>query len=350
MEDHSVLQIHFNDNLEPGTTLPPHLRPYKSADITATPAQLTKQASHTLPVLDNAAIASTLQGTNPIEPATLPGNTIKVVEDPDNPQSWKYIFSPNQLYGDNWLDQHQLVYAAYARNAVVDFAASVAGALNKRTEDLLLTGFESIRHIMRDALDKRAAVLNPAESSMPVIKAEPIGAKRETLDELRVLTEEVRQDGLLQNNVEQFFYNLESQELEHEYAMLRWNTLPYNLRKIYFKPELKKAVEAALYAVRQQSRTPDSVEDGVLFTDLITRRDRDDFVELVAGYLRKNIYRGSSYGRAKWQSEEIEKEINRLKYKFSRYALIPNLQRQMTGPNRTRQMRTIPRENIINPI
>jgi len=260
---------------------------------------------------------TTMNNTEPIRPRA---NNARVIQDPDNPTVWRYVFHPSEMYSKNWLNQHELRYAAFLRATVIDFVRSVAGGLNRRLEDLLETGFEDITRIMRDATSRHELALYGRTTTL-VTDFEQDDITDATRRELEDLTQLVRDagDGVTSLDIARFMHNLTYRNQQHEYAVMRWLTLPYNLRRIYFKPSLKTAVEYALDQVRDFAQIDTSYD--VLFSDLLAGDKHTDFVRLVVANMRQIYYEGvRGANRTLGEGAQIQEKLDNIASTFVGYA------------------------------
>lgn len=264
---------------------------------------------------------STGAGAQPLEPVKRSGNT-RLLRDPTDASKWRYSFHPEQEYGEDWINQHELAYAAFVRNAVVDFARSVAGELNRSLNDVLETGFGDIEDIMRDAMQRQSRYFKASDAEALSAEPQPIGdVAPETLKELQNLSRLVRNGELVSRDLELLLHNSRQREMSSEYARVRFLTLPYNLRRFYFKPSLKAAVEKSLQDIREIANIDEQVPTSQLFSDLVSSESHNLFVQLVAKHLEIIFYRASPYGRTNVMAKRLENELEEiLARNFLRYS------------------------------
>ena len=256
------------------------------------------------------------KGIEPIRPGL---RRARVVADPDRSGQWRYVFHPREQYGPNWLTQHEMRYAQFLRKATVDFARSVAGGVNRKLTDLLETGFEDITHIMRDATARHELALYGRASSQP---SDELGdVTEETQRELAALTELVRSadERVTARDIALMMHSLTLRNQRHEYAVVRWMTLPYNMHSVYFKPQLKTAVE---YALEQIHSYNPAMEESMaeLFSELIGGPRRTDFVKLVVLNLRKIYYASvGGYNRTFAEGRQLDEDLANAAKEFASY-------------------------------
>lgn len=262
---------------------------------------------------------STMQPKGSIEPIRPGLRRARVVQDPDRSGVWRYVFHPREMYGPNWLDQHEMRYAQYLRKAVVDFARSVAGGVNRQLKDLLETGFDDITGIMRDATARHEMALYGRTSSSPSAELEDV--TEETMRELQALTALVREAGpdITARDVQMMLHNLSHRNQQHEYSVVRWMTLLYNTHSIYFRPALKTAVEYSLARIKEFNPAMEE-SFGELFSELIGGNRRTDFVQLVVLNLRKIYYSSvGGYNRTFREGERLDEDVENAALRFSNY-------------------------------
>ena len=260
---------------------------------------------------------STMDRRNHIEPIEPTYRRANIVRDPAKANSYQYIFHPAEAYSDvDWLNQHEMRYAAFLRMGVVDFARSVAGAMNRKLNDMLETGFEDINSIMRDAA-RRGDLAMKGQSSDTL--RPPAELSEFARNELTALTNLIRNENpaIVERDVA-LLLSLIHQKQEHANAIVRWSTLPYNLQKFYYKENLKTAIEFSLDNICDiiNRRIP----FGELFSDLIAGPHRIDFVRQVSLQLKKIFYDGvGGYNRTAAEGEAIGRDIRNSLMDFRQY-------------------------------
>lgn len=292
-------------------------------------------------------IGALTRGDNPVEPIKPPGSNARVFADPKSANKYfKYVFHPEDQYpGQNWLDQHEMVVASYSRNAVVAFAKTVQGKC--RRKDLLVTGFEDILSIMRDAIQRSRSnwiPQNPAGTEVKEEIPDEIAVSPAALQELKKLTEFLRANSIATADAPQLMQNLRLQDNIEAYAAVRFLTLPYNLKSIYFHDDLSAAVEEALDAIRTIAGVPQSVSDGKMFSDLIAGSLHTQFAILTARYLQRNSYEAAAYGQTAVRAKQLTNDLNQQLIKFSRYSISTDSQTPVP------MFRTTPAERMEIPL
>lgn len=277
---------------------------------------------------------STMDRPNHIEPIEPTYRRANITRDPANPNNWKYIFHPGEVYSDtNWLNQHEVRYATFLRMGVVDFARSVAGGTNRKLIDMLDTGFDDINSIMRDSAHRGDLVMKGRFSEAPLPPAE---LSEVTRKELADLTAFIRNEDekVVAGDVLRLLSMIQQRNQEHAKEIVRWSTLPYNLQKFYYKENLKTAVEYSLDNICDIARR--RIPFGELFSDLIAGPKRTDFVRLVAAQLKLIFHGGiGGYNKTAKESDDLKLDIQNCLMDFRRYypGVRPELDETIESPS-----------------
>jgi hypothetical protein len=275
-----------------------------------------------------------------------------------------YTFNPRQFYGEHFVDAHSLQFAHFMRNKLIDFVRQVAGHRDLSYKDLLQTGFEDITELMRLSLGNPsdlAGAVNNAPTvqitntgaganiqppAMPEVvdgdddddestdiemrvggratladPREPSGAykmfnrssryKSNAVAELVELAKVLNGFGS-PNDIIRVYRYLQTRQERYDYTVVKWLTLPMNLKELYFKDNLKAAVDTALNHVATLRQS--SVD--TLFTDLLYSTQCSVFAELVARYMDRTQWNRTLGDKRIKEGELIREEIKELAYRL----------------------------------
>jgi len=209
---------------------------------------------------------------------------------------YKFHFHPDQAYGEQWVDEHKLAYAAFMRDPIISFVRSVAGEQGQKDANAFLkTGFEDIMKIMRSSLPQTfdmfpggaggGGTLSLGGGSGPdppgkgTIVRNPNVFNQAAMEELKDIVEVLQSYGRAEDALRAYAY-LSRQSAVRDAAVVQWLTLPMNLGQIYFVDTLKSAIEDALEDIRTYKPLP---EGGTFFEEILAvTLDTDLYKRLVS--------------------------------------------------------------------
>lgn len=222
------------------------------------------------------------------------------------------------------LATHQLRYGEFLHSRLINYVQSVAGNLGLQVRDLLRTGFEEVGSILSYASrmpDEAAAVAAapaaPAMAPPGAGGAAPGGGAALTIDGYGKETLEhfVQVARLLQTNfggsvadAQRLMQSAELRQAREYQATFRWLTLPLNLSRVYFSPDLKAMTELAL--VPLSAKNFSSIAE--CFDYLLDSTALPVFAQLVARMIQQNRSFNTRSGGTHFQMNMLQEQINRL--------------------------------------
>lgn len=244
---------------------------------------------------------------------------------------FKFHFHPEQAYGEQWIEEHSLVFAAFMRNPIIDFVRSVAGQQQHKDENVYLrTGFEDIHSIMRASLPDTYDMFQggtsggtfsltgpppPPGPDSKAIVTNPNVFSKTAMEELKDIVNVLSSYGRGEDALRAFSY-LQRRSAQRDFAIVKWLTLPMNLGEIYFTNDLKSAIEDALVAVHNASRIEN---DNTLFAEILHARTlRNVFKRIVSKRLDIDKYAARAGAKTKHTREALETQYTELLFEFSR--------------------------------
>jgi len=295
-------------------------------------------------------------------------------------------FHPAQVYGENFVEEHALAFAAFMRSQLISFVRTVAGMRGLTANDLLQTGFEDLTRLMRETLPKTFDLYLPSTStfgSAPTSTTRPEGqggfedvvesedeetdtstnarlqpkllpdeSKIQTLSNnytAQAISELVNLAELLKGfgdgtDVLRVFRYLQNRQGRYDFAVVKWMTLPMNIGQIYFKDTLKAAIENALAHVVRLRNSPDN---GTLFAEILNSDQSNTFAQLVARYLDKFQYNRTYGDKRVKEGEAIEREIEKLAWRLRSEGSPVGSTSALSGPRNAQNTLT---SNDFNPM
>jgi len=108
---------------------------------------------------------------------------------------------------------------------------------------------------------------------------------------------------------------LQTRSERYDHALVKWLTLPMNLSQLYFKDNLKAAIENALSHVL---RLRNQQDNGTLFAEILNSDQSNVFAQLVARYLDQFQFNRTVGDKRMKEGEGIQRDIDRLAYRMLR--------------------------------
>jgi hypothetical protein len=106
---------------------------------------------------------------------------------------------------------------------------------------------------------------------------------------------------------------LQTRSERYDFALVKWLTLPMNLSQLYFKDNLKGAIENALSHVL---RLRNQQDNGALFAEILNSNQSNDFAQLVARYLDQFQFNRTVGDKRMKEGETIQRDIDRLAFRL----------------------------------
>lgn len=323
--------------------------------VTATGnAPSTRPVNDLVPLVPVDAQLPSLESAEPIRFGT--GGKKKpvlTVQGADGKTTTYLSFHPAQVYGENFVEEHALAFAAFMRSQLISFVRSVAGMRGLTANDLLQTGFEDLTQLMRETLPKTFDLYLPSTStfgSAPTSTTEPQekleGDDEDSDTDLDINLNARLQSNLLPNEKEirklsdkytgqavselvnlaqllqgfgdgtdvlRVFRYLQNRQGRYDFAVVKWLTLPMNIGQFYFKDTLKAAIENALAHVVRLRSVPDN---GTLFAEILNSDQSNTFAQLVSRYLDRFQYNRTYGDKRVKEGEAIQREIDQLAWRL----------------------------------
>ena len=108
---------------------------------------------------------------------------------------------------------------------------------------------------------------------------------------------------------------LQTRSERYDFALVKWLTLPMNLSQLYFKDNLKAAIENALSHV---IRLRNQQDNGTLFAEILNSDQSNSFAQLVVRYLDQFQFNRIVGDKRVKEGENIQRDIDKLAFRLLR--------------------------------
>jgi hypothetical protein len=211
-------------------------------------------------------------------------------------KAYSFALGPEQLGGENWVEDVPLRMAIWMRDWLVKFAIDVAGVCGaKNPDELMLDPTYGLKDVLNTAAPKPMQLpIHGGNEAMPVLdnNGVPVYMMRpgvapgtgfethgftEAMKTLEKLAKEVLHYG---NSTDVFrvYDYLNQRQAARDKAVVKWMTLPQNLGRVFLTPEMSSAVQICLSDIATYTQTTDN---GQLLGDLIASQAYTRFFEMV---------------------------------------------------------------------